>query len=93
MVVSTTQKAMTRPKPQPCPPHHWLLATPSGKPTVRGRCRKCGAKREGFPVAFDPETMGKGYQKLRLEAQGDYVPVVDTGASLRRNPLKIKYYR
>ncbi len=28
-----------------CPPHHMVIATPDGNPTVRGACKRCGFTR------------------------------------------------
>ena len=81
---------MTRPSPLPCPPHDWLLATPSGKPTVRGRCRKCKAKRD-FPVSL-PES-SKPTKVPGGHRAGGAPWVDDTPGSLRRNPTKVKFYR
>lgn len=47
-----------------CPPHHWLLPSPNGTPTLTGRCRKCGAERE-MVVSED----GLGYMAERRNKQ------------------------
>ena len=82
---------MTRPSPQPCPPHHWKLATPSGKPTVPGVCRKCKAKRDDFPVSL-PES------SKPTKVPGGHPPggapwVDGTPGSLRRNAEKVRFLK
>ncbi|MGE0543567.1 MAG: hypothetical protein AB7R89_25675, partial [Dehalococcoidia bacterium] len=38
--------------------HHWLVASPDGRPTVAGRCRNCGVVRE-FPSTSDESAWNK----------------------------------
>ena len=30
---------------QPCPPHHFKIASPNGSPLTKARCLKCGERR------------------------------------------------
>jgi hypothetical protein len=57
--------------------HHWLVESPTGEPTVRGKCRKCRAVR-AFPMRWDEfefnagtrRKSGKASTKQRVFANG-----------------------
>ena len=48
--------------------HHWALETPTGGPTSRGRCKRCGAEKD-FPNWHD-------YTKFQLSWSGGSPPIV-----------------
>lgn len=61
-----------------CISHWWKVESPSGNPTVRGRCRYCGAVRD-FPTVDDTSIWdGRGVQGFGQYRKREPEPIAET---------------